>query len=162
MFCPECGADGQTAESYCKRCGKWLPDLEALSRPGLFRKRTREEKIRKMRVLEAVSAALSLTAGTIITSVLVGGSDTQQLYLAVLCCVVVAVYQMVNFYLGYKLQQRIDRSRSELSDEIKGGEEAFGTLNAADTAPFVNRASVVENTTEILERLPRRAKRDSK
>ena len=162
MFCPGCGADGQTAESYCKRCGKWLPDVEALSRPGLFRKRTREEKIRKMRVLEAVSAALSLTAGAIITSVLVGGSDTQLLNLAVFCCIVVAVYQMVNFYLGYKLQQRIDRSRSELPDEIEGAEEAFGTLNAADTTPFVNRASVVENTTEVLEPLSRKAKQDNK
>jgi uncharacterized membrane protein YvbJ len=47
MFCPKCGADDQGAESYCKRCGEWLPDLDAIRRPGLFRKRTREEKIRK-------------------------------------------------------------------------------------------------------------------
>ena len=65
MFCPKCGADGQSAESYCKRCGEWLPDLDAIRSPRLFRKRTREEKIRKMRVLEAVSAALSLTAAAI-------------------------------------------------------------------------------------------------
>lgn len=161
MFCSKCGAEGQSAESYCKRCGEWLPDLDVVRRPGLFRKRTREEKIRKMRVLEAVSAALSLTAGAIITSVLVAGTDTQLLYLALLCCVVVAVYQMVNFYLGHKLQQRIDESRSGLADEIKGVEETFGRLNAGDTTPFVNRASVVENTTELLEPLPRKAKRDS-
>lgn len=47
MFCPKCGADGQTADSYCKRCGQWLPDLTAIRRPGLFRKQTRDEKIRK-------------------------------------------------------------------------------------------------------------------
>lgn len=115
-----------------------------------------------MRVLEAVSAGLSLTAGGIISAVLVGGSDIQLLYLAVLCCVVVAIYQTVNFYLGYKLQQRIDRSRSGLPDAIEGAEEAFGKLNAADTTPFVNRASVVENTTELLEPLPREVKRQSK
>ena len=160
MFCPKCGADGQSAESYCKRCGQWLPDLNAVHRPGLFRKRTREEKIRKMRVLEAVSAGLSLTAGAIITSVLLAGTDTQLLYLAVLCCAVVAVYQMVNFYLGYKLQERIDRSRAEVSDQIDEAEAAFGRLNAADTAAFVNHASVVENTTDLLEPLPRQAKRD--
>ena len=137
MFCPKCGTDGQRAESYCKRCGEWLPDLNAIHRPGLFRKRTREEKIRKMRVLEAVSAALSLTAVAIISSVLLAGTDTQLLYLAVLCCVVVAIYQTVNFYLGYKLQQSIDRSRSGLPDQIDEAEEAFGRLNAADTAPFV-------------------------
>jgi hypothetical protein len=162
MFCPKCGTDGQSAESYCKRCGEWLPDLDAIRSPGFFRKRTREEKIRKMRVLEAVSAGLSLTAGAIVTSVLVTGTNVQLLSLAILCSVVVAAYQMINFYLGHKLQQRIDQSRSELSHEIQGGEEAFGRLNAADTTPFINRASVVENTTELLEPLPRAAKRDNK
>jgi hypothetical protein len=160
MFCPKCGADGQSADSYCKRCGEWLPDLDAIGRPGFFRKRTREEKIRKMRVLEMVSAALSLTAGAIIISVLAGGADTQQLHLALLCCIVVAGYQIINFYLGHKLQQRIDRSRSRRPDEIEQAEEPFRVLNAADTTPFINRASVVENTTELLEPLPREAKRE--
>lgn len=162
MFCPKCGAEGQSAESYCKRCGEWLPDLDAIRRPGLFRKRTREEKIRKMRVLEAVSAGLSLTAGAIIISVVAAGTNVQLLNIAVICCVVVAVYQMINFYLGHKLQQRIDQSRSEHPDEIKAVEKEVGRLNAADTTQFVNRASVVENTTELLEPLPREASRDRK
>ena len=160
MFCPKCGADGQSTESYCKRCGEWLPDLDAVRRPGLFRKRTREEKIRKMRLLEVVSAALSLSAGAIITSVLVAGTDIELLYLAVLCCLVVAVYQLVNFYLGYKLQQRIDQSRSGSPDEIQAAEQEIGRLNAAGTTKFVNRGSVVENTTELLEPVPRKAQRD--
>lgn len=161
MFCPKCGAEGQSAESYCKRCGEWLPDLEAIRSPGLFRKRTREEKIRKMRILEVVSAALSLTAVAIITSVLAAGGDVQLLFLAAFCCIVVALYQIVNFYLGYKLQSRIDRSRTTTSDKIEAAED-FGRLNAADTAAFVNRASVVENTTELLEPLSRERKRESK
>jgi hypothetical protein len=113
-----------------------------------------------MRVLESVSAALSLTGGAIITSVLVGSSDAQLLYLAVLCCVVVAAYQMVNIYLGYKIHQRIDRSRSDAADEIQAVEEAVGRLNAADTTRVINRPSVVENTTELLERVPRKSKHD--
>lgn len=162
MFCPKCGVDDQSAESYCKRCGEWLPDLDAIRRPGLFRKRTREQKIRKMRVLEAVSAGLSLTSGAIIISVLAAGTDVQLLNIAVVCCVVVAVYQMVNFSLGYKLQRRIDQSRSEHPNEIKAAEKEVGRLSAADTTQFVNRASVVENTTELLEPLPREARQDRK
>lgn len=161
MFCPKCGADRQTAESYCKRCGEWLPDLDAVRRGGLFRKRTRDEKIRKMRVLEAVSAGLSLTSAAIVTSVLVAGTDVQLLFLAAFCCVVVAVYQIVNFYLGYKLHERIDQSRTDTPDKINAAEETFGKLSAADTTPFVNRASVIENTTELLEPVPRKTKRDS-
>ena len=71
------------------------------------------------------------------------------------------LYQIVNFYLGYKLQRGIDQSRTNVSNEIEAAED-FRRLSAADTTAFVNRASVVENTTELLEPLPREAKRDSK
>jgi hypothetical protein len=150
MFCPKCGAKDQSAESYCKHCGEWLPDVDAMVGSGLFRTRTREEKIRKMRVLEAVSAGLSLTAAAIIISVLAAGADPQLLFLAVFCCLFVAAYQVVNYYLGHKLQERIAQSRSNPTTGLKAGEERFAKLNPADTTPFVNRASVVENTTKNL------------
>jgi hypothetical protein len=114
-----------------------------------------------MRVLEAVSAGLSLTAAAIVTSVLVAGTDVQLLFLAAFCCVVVAIYQIVNFYLGYKLHQRIDQSRSNTPNKIHAAEENFGRLSAADTTPVVNPASVIENTTELLEPVPRKTTRDS-
>ena len=161
MFCPKCGADGQSAESYCKRCGEWLPDVDALARPRLFRKSTREQKIRKMRILEAISAGLSLTSAAIIISVLRGGADTQLLILAVFSCLIVAAYQVVNFYLGHKLQQRIDQSRTESTGQIKAGaEESARALSTGDATPFVGGRSVVEGTTQLLEPLPRQAKRE--
>jgi hypothetical protein len=161
MFCPKCGADGQSAESYCKRCGEWLPDIDAIARPRLFRKSTREQKIRKMRILEAISAGLSLTSAAIIISVLRGGAETQLLILAVFCCFIVAAYQVVNFYLGHKLQQRVDKSRAVGAGEIKAGaEENVRVLSTGDATPFVGGRSVVEGTTKLLEPLPREAKRD--
>ena len=159
MFCPKCGADAQSAESYCKRCGEWLPDIDALVRPRLFRKWTREDKIRKMRVLEAVSAGLSLIAAAIIISILAGGGNTQLLFLATFCCLLVAAYQVVNFYLGYKLQQRVDQSRAG-TDEIAAAEKGVRVLTSADATPFVAGHSVIENTTELLEPIPREGKRD--
>ena len=160
MFCPKCGADAQSAESYCKRCGEWLPDIDNLTRPRLFRKRTREEKIRKMRVLEAVSAGLSLTAATIIIAILAGGGDTQLLFLAAFCCVLVAAYQAVNFYLGYKLQERIAQTRAQVSDESKSIDgKKVRSLSPGDVTSFVGRNSVVDNTTELLDPIPREAKR---
>ena len=160
MFCPKCGAAGQTAESYCKRCGEWLPDIGALARPKLFRKLSRDEKIAKMRVLEMVSVGLSVTSAAVILSVLAGGNDIQILFLALLCCVLVTVYQIVNFYLGYKLQRKIERSRAEGIDEIEApAEKRVEALGSAAATPFVGRGSVVENTTELLEPIPRGAKR---
>ena len=156
MFCPKCGAGAQNADSYCTRCGEWLPNLDSLTRGGFFRKRTREEKIRKMRVLEAVSAGLSLTAGAIIFSVLQGSADSQLLFLALLCCLIIAAYQTVNFYLGYTLQKRIEQSRLK---EVALPTKAPVALRSGDSTPFVNQHSVVENTTEHLEAIPRKVKR---
>ncbi|HEY0171686.1 MAG TPA: hypothetical protein VGB98_11745 [Pyrinomonadaceae bacterium] len=161
MFCPKCGADDQSADSYCRRCGEWLPDIDALARPLLFRKSTREQKIRKMRILEAISAGLSLTSAAIIISVLRGGADTQLLILAVFCCLIVAAYQVINFYLGRKLQQSVDQSRTQSTGEIKSGaEEGVRALSTGDATRFVGGRSVVEGTTQLLEPLPRKAKRD--
>ena len=156
MFCPKCGAADQSAESYCKRCGDWVPDVDALTRPGLFRKRTREEKLRKIRVLEMVSAGLSLTSAAIIAAVLVG-NDTQLLFLAFLCSLFVALYQGVNFYLGRNLQQKINQSR--VKEMRTSPESRVGALNSGEATDFVNNISVVENTTKRLEAIPRKANR---
>lgn len=155
MFCPKCGADAQNADAYCTRCGEWLPDLNSLTRPGLFRKRTREEKIRKMRVLEAISAGLALTAAAMIFAVLRGSADTQLLFLSLLCCVIVAVYQLVNFYLGSTLQKKIEQSRLKLETLPHKTAEQLGS---GESTTFVNPQSVVENTTKHLDAVPRKVK----
>jgi hypothetical protein len=156
MFCPKCGADAQNAESYCTRCGEWLPDLNSFTRGGLFRRRTREEKIRKMRVLEAVSAGLALTSAALIFAVLRGNADTQLLFLSLLCCLIVAVYQMVNFYLGHTLQKKIEQSRTK--DEMLSTKRVE-VLASGESTTFVDQHSVVENTTERLDAVPRKVKR---
>ena len=159
MFCPKCGAVDQNADSYCKRCGEWLPDIDALTRPGfgLFRKRTREEKIRKMRILEALSAALSLTSAAIIFSVIASGSNRQLLFLAAMCGVIVAGYQIANFYLGYNLQRKIDQSREDNSANVSlPDENRVGQLNSADTFRSAQMQSVVDDTTKLLDPIPRK------
>ena len=155
MFCPKCGADAQNAESYCTRCGEWLPDLDAHTRPGLFRKRTREEKIRKMRILEAISAGLALTAAAMIFAVRSGSADPQLLFLSLLCCLIIAVYQIVNFYLGSTMQKKITQSR--MKEDILP-EQRVGELDSGESTTFVNPHSVVENTTKHLDAVPRRVK----
>ena len=156
MFCPKCGADAQKGESYCTRCGEWLPDLNSLTRPGLFRKRTREEKIRKMRVLEVISAGLALTAAAIIFAIINGSADTGLLFLSLICCLVVAVYQIINFYLGSTLQKKIEQSRA---DPHTLPHKEMDQLDAGGSTTVVTPHSVVENTTRHLDAVPRKVKR---
>jgi hypothetical protein len=147
-------------EAYCKRCGEWLPDIDALTRPGLLRRLTREEKIRKMRLLEMISAGLSLISVAVILTVLAGQNDKQFLSLAVICCTLVAVYQMVNFYLGYKLKPKVTKEKEEKRAAIDAKAEGeVRMLGEADKNHFVEIPSVVEHTTKQLDAVPRVSKR---
>jgi hypothetical protein len=163
MFCPKCGAIEQRAESYCTRCGQWLPDMDSLNRPRLLRNLTPDQRIRKMRVLEVVSAAFSIMSAIIILSVRAAGTGyTEPLTLAAICCFLVAAYQVINFYLGYKLHNRTERGRTDDMKAIAGDAQTTAPqLNAADTNLFMRGgASATENTTELLDPLPRKAQRD--
>jgi hypothetical protein len=151
MFCPKCGASDQRAESYCRRCGEWLPDIDAPTQPMLFRKRTREEKIRKMRILEVVSAALAFTSAAIIFSVLSGSGDTSLLNLAGICCIIIAVYQAVNFYFGYTLQPKRNKDRAQEGQEIERRmEDLPPALDGYSDERIIEMPTVTENTTELL------------
>ena len=114
-----------------------------------------------MRILEAVSAGLSLTSAAIIFSILATGRNTQLLLLAAICGVIVAVYQIINFYLGYNLQRRIDQSRGDTTTEVYlPAENRLGQMNPADTSQIAQAHSVVDNTTKLLDPVPREGRRD--
>ncbi|HET9788145.1 MAG TPA: hypothetical protein VFP47_13480, partial [Pyrinomonadaceae bacterium] len=119
---------------------------------------TREEKIRKMRILEVISAGLALTAAAIIFAVLSGSADTQLLFLSLLCCVIVAVYQIVNFYLGSTLQKKIEQSRLK-PETLPHSHKTAEQMGSGESTTFVNPQSVVENTTKHLDAVPRKVKR---
>lgn len=55
----------------------------------------------------------------------------------------------------------IDESRTRLTGEIKSGaEESARALGVGDATQFVGGRSVVEGTTQLLEPLPRKSKRE--
>mgnify|MGYP000232788581 CR=1 FL=1 len=153
MFCPKCGAGDQSVESYCKRCGEWLPDLK---RPlGMLSMRSPEEKIRRMRILEAISAGLSLTAAGIIIAVISDPRNSGMLFLAALCSILVIVYQAINFYLGYNVESRRNRGIGADVPELSG-RDPHHELNAPPAGSFTPNSSVIDETTRRLDRIERR------
>lgn len=149
MFCPKCGTSEQSPESYCRKCGVWLIDPEAVSKNSLFRKSTREEKIQKMRTLEMISVALSLTSAAIIFTFLFDSLDRGLLFLAMACGLVVAVYQAINMYLGNKVTKDLPRHRAA---GVTQTEQTPVLEFPAHTARQLNvPASVTDKTTELLD-----------
>ena len=159
IYCPQCGADSQNVESYCRRCGRWLPDIDALTRPKLFRKLSREEKIKKMRLLEIISAGLSFVSVVVMLSVLFGNNDKKFLFLGVICCLLVALYQLVNFYIGSKLGPKSTEERAEEIKAINAKPEPDVAMpKQIDGNQFIEIPSAAEHTTELLD-APQAAKR---
>lgn len=154
MFCSKCGAADQTPDSYCRQCGEWLPDHASGSR-GRFRASTREQRVWRMRMMQLVSFGLSLTSSIMILVYLKADGDMQLLRIATVCGFIVAIYQIVSLIIGYKvLTPKVNRT-DETATTIAGRTQASQvSLRAADPTEFLNPDSVVENTTELLDRIP--------
>ena len=153
MFCPKCGAADQTTDSYCKRCGEWLPDTSRLGRRrGRLRMRTPEQRNQKMRILEAMSFLAALSAAFIIAAFFSGKLEKPALTISLDLCVVTAIFQVVNFIIGRSLQTRLKQGRDDADKEgaLRDASERF-QLKQADTSNLVQPASVTEGTTAILE-----------
>lgn len=152
MYCPQCGADGQAANAYCKRCGEWLRDIKSLTRRG-FGGDTPEQKIFTTLFLSALSAAAALFSAAALYATHIGGGKWS-VYFAAAFCLCIAGWQATNFVVGLKLRRRFRRGRADTAPalEVKAGQAA---LNQANTSRFVKTQSVTENTTDLLEPVER-------
>jgi hypothetical protein len=120
--------------------------------------RTPEQRNRKMRVLEVVSFLTTLSSAVIIGLVAAGRLENPALMIALDLCIVTAVFQAVNFVIGYGLQKRLKQGRDESDKEAALKAEAERLqLRQADTNNLVQPASVTESTTALLEPALRRA-----
>lgn len=163
MFCPTCGAGEQRADAYCTRCGQWLTDANAAQghwHPVFRRARTPEQRMRLMLVFNAMDAALALAAAILLFSTQAGrGEALAHVFIAAAFCIVIAAHQIVSLIINLKIQQRLKRARDEKAAEaLASGAHAGGApaLNAGDAGLFAGvQGSVTENTTELLEAVPR-------
>ncbi|HKC63072.1 MAG TPA: hypothetical protein VKB86_05515, partial [Pyrinomonadaceae bacterium] len=144
--------------SYCKRCGEWLPDTARLGRRrGRIRARTPEQRHQKMRIIEAMSALAALSSAVIILAALAGKIDRPTLLMAADLCFLTAIFQAINFVIGYSLQKRLKQGRDETDKTgILEARTERPQLNRADTSTLARAASsITESTTELLDAVPR-------
>lgn len=72
--------------------------------------------------------------------------------LAATFCLIISVYQTICFIFALGLRMRLKRGKDQ--SELDSPREV-SVLRAADTSQFVRPPSVIENTTELLERKKR-------
>jgi hypothetical protein len=160
MFCSTCGAESQNINSYCKRCGEWLPDLKAGSRLA-FGGETPQQNIFSGLFMSAFSAVAALFSAIALYATYLGSSNAKwSIYVAAAFCLCIAGWQASSFIIGLKLSRRLRKGReAPPTQAFKAGPEA-PSLNEADLTSIVGTPSIIEGTTRQLQP-GRRAGRDT-
>ena len=150
MFCPHCGAGNQTANAYCKRCGAWLPKINAQGRPA-FGGQTPQQNLFTSLFMSALSALVALFSAIALYVTHHGTVANWSVYLAAAFCICIAGWQLSIFLVGLKLRRRLMQGRTNLELEPHSSSPA---LPAHHESNLVN-ASVTENTTDLLQPVKR-------
>jgi hypothetical protein len=151
MFCPECGAADQRSDTYCRKCGRWLPDIKSI---GSHKTRTPDHIMRDMMVFSAVNALLALTSAIVLYATYLGSREAKwSVYVAAAFSLVISIHQMVSFSFNLQLRRRFARERQGFGEAI-GPKEQQVLMSGATTGQLVNQPSVTEKTTELLEAAP--------
>lgn len=138
MFCSNCGASDQPAKTYCRQCGTWIGTAPP------------EERLSVMIVFNLLSAILAAAGAIALYLTHIGEPSAKwSVYMAATFCLSISVYQVLSFVFALNLRKRLRQGKAT-KPELGIGKQ--GELPAADTTQFVRPVSVIENTTELLER----------
>lgn len=158
MFCPACGAADQSQNAYCKRCGEWLTDKKSFGGGGASKP---EQRMTSMIVFNGLSALLALFSAIALYATYLNTPEAKwSVYVAGACCFVIAIHQMISMGFALELKLRLKRGQSDAGPRtiISKPGETVAALGSGTTAPFVEAPVVTENTTELLEAVPRLSK----
>jgi hypothetical protein len=149
-----CGAERQSANAYCKRCGEWLPDIKTRTR-NTFGGETPQQNIIASQFMSVLSIVASLFSAIALYATYLGTGDAKwSVYVAAAFCLCIAGWQASSFLVSLKLQRRLKKGRQSPSQTQLETQRSSPALNPANMTDFVTPPSVTENTTRILEPVP--------
>lgn len=156
MFCPNCGKADQLENTYCRQCGKFLPDFAKLKR----RETTPEDHLKANSVLNLMTAIVSLTLAILLYYFYLGKDDTPVLiYITAGFLTAMFAWQVQTFWRTLLLKKQIAKPKRAEAEQKPKEFESVPTnelLNEADFSDTVP-ASVVEYTTKNLQEKVRRS-----
>ena len=161
MFCSSCGADGQAANAFCKRCGDWLPEFKR--RSSAFGGETPQQNIFTGLFMSALSAVVALFSAIALYATYLGSDDAKwSVYLAAGFCLCIAGWQASSFFITLRLLRRLRHGREGLTTPMERSKtKTAHALNPGDLSAFVGVTSVTENSTELLDEI-RSPERDTR
>lgn len=152
MFCPSCGAGDQSAESYCRNCGAYLPDFEKARE----KRATPRDHFTANTVLSVMTAVVSLTLAIMLYARFLGREDTPVLiYVTAGFLTAMFFWQAQVIWRSVLLRKEFPK-RDVPKPALSGGNESVPVpkLSEADPDLFVGRSTGTKVTTKIPRRSP--------
>ncbi|MFZ1699472.1 MAG: zinc ribbon domain-containing protein [Pyrinomonadaceae bacterium] len=146
MFCPKCGKPEQTAETYCRQCGTFLPDL---SKPGKTPIKP-EEHVKVNMVFSLMTMVACFTLAALLYSILAFRSDTHWLiYATAGLLTAMGFWHTQTFWRAILLRRHFKRQQRPEEIMLDSAPETGNLLEGADFENIVP-ASVTDRTTKHL------------
>jgi hypothetical protein len=110
-----------------------------------------------MIVFNALSALLALFSAIALYATYLNTPEAKwSMYAAGACCFVIAIHQMVTLSFALELKLRLKRGHTGAEPAVTAeADEGVAALGSGHTTQFVDPRGVTENTTELLEAVPR-------
>lgn len=130
MFCPKCGKSEQSAETFCRQCGTFLPDFDKIER----RETTPAEHLKANLVLNVMTAVVSLALAITLYTRFLGVDNTPVIiYLTAGFLTAMFAWQAQVFWRNLKLKKQIAHLRKNVDITVSKEE-----LNSAETRNLLN------------------------
>ena len=153
MFCPNCGKAEQVAETYCRQCGIYLPNLEKKSKFG----EKPEEQLFISQFLNVMTGLAGFGIGIALLYSIWGVENTPIVfYIAMAFSFVIGFWQISIFFLNWRLSQHLNRKNLVETEEETVSDKSFQNLETNELLPEADFSDVVpqsvtEKTTSDLK-----------
>lgn len=157
MFCSNCGTADQKENTYCRKCGGFLPD-SSRNNALAFGGNTPEQQIRTNLVLNLLSAVVSLILGiSLYWMIWQRGDAALIIFIVAAFLLAMSGWQFSTFIIGLKLRKNFNKRKTSSADNERSEEKARA-VEPTQTKELLNEAnfdngvptSVTENTTKHL------------
>ena len=149
MFCPKCGKSDQTAETFCRQCGTFLPDLDK----PLKKETPPEENIKVNTVLSMMTVIVCFTLA-ILLYIFLGFRDSTHplIYATAGLLLAMGGWHIQTFIRTRMLKKQWKAMKPKTENESSTAFESISTDKLLEQANFENVVppSVTDHTTKHL------------
>lgn len=150
MFCPKCGAAEQSVNSYCRKCGTFLPDFDAIAKKEI----PIEEHLKINSFFSLASAIVGITLAITLYATLIGPHNAPiVVYITFGFLMAMSAWQIQTFIRTRMVKKQVAKLKPtrETAELVMPAADPASpkSLNEPDLENYMP-ASVTERTTRNL------------